>query len=73
MSVEIDWNSLQLPVSETVKTYSTELQQDIFQYLQSLDEHTRKAYCIAYEHLGTSFSVSRSNGFISWLKTKKST
>lgn len=70
--MSIDWDSLQLPVSEVVKTYPDELQQDIFQYLQSLDDHNRQAYCIAFQHLGSSFSVSRSNGFVAWLKTKKS-
>lgn len=67
----VDWDSLQLPISEVVKTYPHDLQQDIFHYLQSLDDLNRQAYHIAFHHLGTSFSVSRSNGFLEWKKAQQ--
>ena len=38
------------------------------QYIAQLDEMQRKAYEIAKSHLGTSFNIKRSNGFIEWLK-----
>jgi hypothetical protein len=38
------------------------------QYLAQLDDIQRKAYEIAKSHLGTSFNIRRSNGFIEWLK-----
>lgn len=36
-------------------------------YLKSLSEKEYKAYLIAKEHLGDSFQVEKSNGFISWI------
>ena len=38
------------------------------QYLAQLDDMQRKAMKIAKSHLGTSFNIRRSNGFIEWLK-----
>ena len=38
------------------------------QYLAQLDDMQRKAYEIAKSHLGTSFNIKRSNGFIEWQK-----
>ena len=38
------------------------------QYIAQLDDMQRKAYEIAKSHLGTSFNIKRSNGFIEWLK-----
>jgi len=37
-------------------------------YIAQLDSIQRKAYEIAKSHLGTSFNIKRSNGFIEWLK-----
>lgn len=38
------------------------------QYLAQLDETQLKAYAIAKSHLGTSFNLKKSNGFIEWIK-----
>jgi hypothetical protein len=38
------------------------------QYIAQLDDIQRKAYEIAKSHLGTSFNIKRSNGYIEWLK-----
>ena len=38
------------------------------QYIAQLDDIQRKAMEIAKSHLGTSFNIKRSNGFIEWLK-----
>jgi len=35
-------------------------------YLQSLTEKEYKAYCIAKSHLGSSFQLEKSNGFLKW-------
>ena len=35
-------------------------------YIHSLDEKERKAYEIAKSHLGTTFHLRKSNGFIEW-------
>ena len=40
-------------------------------YIAQLDDVQRKAMEIAKSHLGTSFNIRRSNGFIEWLKKQK--
>jgi hypothetical protein len=40
-------------------------------YIAQLDDVQRKAMEIAKSHLGTSFNIHRSNGFIEWLKKQK--
>jgi hypothetical protein len=70
MSEEINFKSLNLPVSDLIKNYSRETQIEIFTYLNELDDNNKKAYEIAYNHLGSSFNILRSNGFKEW-KSKK--
>jgi hypothetical protein len=52
-------------------TYSKEKQQQIFNYLQEMDDHNRKGYLIAQNHLGTSFNISKSNGYKEWINRMK--
>ena len=40
-------------------------------YIAQLDDVQRKAMEIAKSHLGTSFNIKRSNGFIEWMKKQK--
>jgi hypothetical protein len=68
---EVNFEILNLPIPTTVKTYSKEKQQAIFNYLEEMDEHNRKGYIIAQNHLGTSFNIYKSNGYKEWLKNKK--
>ena len=35
-------------------------------YLETLSEKEMKSYIIAKEHLGTSFQLEKSNGFLVW-------
>jgi len=72
MTEEINFDSLNMKISELVKKYQIEQQREILEYLTEMDEHNRKAYDIAYNHLGTSFNIARSNGFKEWLAHKKS-
>ena len=67
----IDFTQLNLLVPELVKTFSPEKQQEIYEYLKNMDEHHKKAYLIAKEHLGSSFNIYRSNGFKEWKQNKK--
>jgi hypothetical protein len=71
MSKEINFESLKCPISESIKLYSEEQQKDIYKYLSEMTHHEKIAYEIALNHLGTSFNVYRSNGFIEWKKSKK--
>lgn len=72
MTEEINFDSLNMKISELIKKYPIEQQREILEYLTEMDEHNRKAYDIAYNHLGTSFNIARSNGFKEWLAHKKS-
>jgi hypothetical protein len=40
------------------------------EYLKTLSEKEMKAYLIAKSHLGTSFSLEKSTGYVNWLKIK---
>ena len=41
------------------------------EYLSTLSEKEYKAYKIAESHLGTSFDLVKSNGYLTWLKQKE--
>ena len=55
---------------ETIQKYDLEKQNFILEYLNQLDEKEQIAYKIAYEHLGSSFHILRSNGYQEWLNKK---
>ena len=40
-------------------------------YVESLPEKLRQAYLIAKEHLGTSFTIEKSIGYLKWLETQE--
>jgi hypothetical protein len=69
---EVDFQLLNLKLPPIIKDYSIELQREIFEYLSELDDINRTAYNIAYDHLGTSFNIARSNGFKLWKSNKES-
>jgi hypothetical protein len=68
---QVNFEILNLPIPSVIKTYSNEKQQEIFNYLQEMDDHNRKGYLIAQNHLGTSFNIYKSNGYKEWLKNTK--
>lgn len=70
MSEHLNFDSLNMKISDLIKKYPIEQQKLIFEYLSQMDEHDRKAYDIADNHLGTSFNIVRSNGFKQWLNSK---
>ena len=41
------------------------------EYLETLTLRERKAYEIAKSHLGMSFNLKKSNGYLQWLETKR--
>lgn len=55
-------------VPDNYSTLSADMQSKTLRYLQTLDEIERKAFMIAKTHLGTSFNIYRSNGYIAWAK-----
>ena len=45
-----------------------ETKPSIQQYLSQLDDIQKKAHDIAKQHLGTSYNIAKSNGYMDWLK-----
>jgi len=41
------------------------------EYISHLNERQRQAYLIAMAHLGSSFNIVRSNGYVEWIKKNK--
>ncbi len=70
-STILDFSSLNVNISNNVKAYTIEKQQEIFNYISEMDEIHKKAYNIAFDHLGSSFDVLRSNGYKEWKNSKK--
>lgn len=64
---------LNLPIQETVFSKPIEEQQKIYDYLVFVKDNIleRKAYTIAYHHLGTSFNILKSIGYVEWMKSNK--
>ena len=44
----------------------------IQKYLAQLDDIQKRAHDIAKQHLGTSYNIAKSNGYMDWLKQQKS-
>ena len=66
----IQFDTLDLPIPNIVGSYTLEKQREIFEYLSEMREKEKIGYKIAFNHLGTSFDICRSNGFINWKKSK---
>lgn len=54
------------PASATPETNTS-----IQQYLAQLDDIQKKAHDIAKQHLGTSYNIAKSNGYMDWLKQQQ--
>ena len=57
---------LGLELPNQFKNYDENTQTLVINYLKHLDSIERKAYTIGKAHLGSSFNVIISNGFIDW-------
>jgi hypothetical protein len=60
-----------IPLPIHFENYDDDTQASIIEYISHLSEIEKKAYKIAYNHLGSSFNVVKSNGYNDWLKTRK--
>lgn len=72
MSDSINFESLNIPIPEVIKTYPIEKQRQIFEYLSEMDEINKVGYKIAFNHLESSFDICRSNGYKEWLHLRAS-
>ena len=62
-------NKLDIPIPDIVYSYDDEKKKEIFEYLTHQiknNEQQKKAYKIAFAHLGSSFNIYKSNGFKEW-------
>ena len=59
------------PFPTLLLSYEKHIQEEILHYYTSLDTRHQKAFIIAGNHLGTSFDILRSIGFIAYQKQKK--
>jgi hypothetical protein len=64
-------NITELPLPNNFVNYDIDLQSSVIEYITQLSNIEKKAYKIAQIHLGSSFNVVKSNGYNSWLKSKK--
>ena len=64
-------NSIEIEFPSQFVNYDIETQENITTYLNQLKPIQKKAYMIAKQHLGSSFDVVKSNGYIHWVKNNK--
>ena len=67
--MDISISDIPLPIN--FENYDDDTQAAIIEYISHLSTIEKKAYKIAYNHLGSSFNVVKSNGYNDWLKTRK--
>ena len=60
---------LELP--SLFEIYDVEVQESVIKYLKYLNKIERQAYTIGKSHLGSSFNIVKSNGFVDWKKNNK--
>jgi hypothetical protein len=58
----------QIELPDNFEKYDKEMQSLILQYLGQLDHIETMSYKIAKTHLGSSFNLVKSNGFLKWRK-----
>lgn len=59
---------LGLELPNNFENYDEKTQEHLVNYLKQLEHIERQAYTIGKTHLGSSFNVIKSNGFINWKK-----
>jgi hypothetical protein len=58
-------------IPEYFENYDKEVQANILKYLMQLDPIEHLAYKIGKSHLGSSYNILKSNGYINWSKNNK--
>lgn len=59
---------MDLPVPKIIESYSDDKKELVHKYITQLNDTEKQAYLIAYNHLGSSFNIVKSNGFKDWMK-----
>jgi len=60
--------NMAIPIPDSISKLPLEKQNIIKNYLVQMNEREKRAYLIAFQHLGSSFNIYKSNGFKEWLK-----
>jgi hypothetical protein len=61
---------MDIEIPSNYSQYTLEEQALVLEYLNQLNNIQKQAYKIAKEHLGSSFHIVKSNGYIEWLNKK---
>ncbi len=64
-------SELGLELPNNFENYDPKTQELIVNYIKHLDTIERQSYTIGKKHLGSSFNVIKSNGFVDWKKNNK--
>lgn len=67
----MDFSEFNLPIHNSIYKQPLEVQKNIYEYLASMDNMQKTAYVIASNHLGSSFNILKSVGYLEWLQNKK--
>ena len=71
IEMKIKFNNLKIPIDDNIFTHSLETQELIYSYLSGLNDIEIKAISIADSHIGSSFNILKSSGYMSWIKQTK--
>ena len=66
--IELELN-LELP--NNFENYDPDTKINVINYLRNLNKIEKQAYSIGKIHLGSSFNVLKSNGYLNWKKNNK--
>jgi len=64
----MDYQDLDVELPPNFQNYNQIIQLSIIEYLKQLNPIEKKAYTIGIQHLGSSFNLIKSNGYINWKK-----
>ncbi len=70
IKIDIMNNLKDIELPDNFNDYPDDTKQNILEYINTLNCIEIKAYHIAKCHLGTSFNILKSNGYITWLENK---
>ena len=61
-------SELGLELPNNFEKHEHVVQESLVKYLKHLDSIERQAYTIGKQHLGSSFNLLKSNGYVDWKK-----
>ena len=71
MNRQVIETEIGLELPSLFEKYDVEVQESVIKYLKYLNKIERQAYTIGKSHLGSSFNIVKSNGFVDWKKNNK--